>query len=353
MTFRQLYDAETSTYTYLLADDETKEAILIDPVLEKSDRDLQLLQEFGFTLKATLETHVHADHVTGASLLREKLGSQAIVGVDAGDACSCADRYVAEGELIQFGKRSLKVIQTPGHTNGCISFYDEEGQRVFTGDALLIRGCGRTDFQQGDPKKLYHSVRNQLLQLPEETLVYPGHDYQGRTVSSVKEEKAHNGRLRDGISEEQFVEIMANLKLAKPKHIDRAVPANQRCGIERQDGEQTPWAPLVKSPEGVDEVEPLWLQNHLGEVTVLDVREDYEIHSELGHISGIVHVSLGQVPQALDKLPKDGKIVVVCRSGARSGRAMLFLKQQGYEKVASLRGGMLSWNSQRLPVVAA
>jgi glyoxylase-like metal-dependent hydrolase (beta-lactamase superfamily II)/rhodanese-related sulfurtransferase len=346
MTFRQLIDSDTSTYTYLLADDATREAILIDPVLEKAERDQKQIEELGFQLVATLETHVHADHLTGASLLKEKFGSQTIVGVDAGDACGCADRRVKEGDTIQFGSRTLKVLQTPGHTDGCLSFYDEQEGRVFSGDALLIRGCGRTDFQQGSPDKMYDSVRNKLLALPESTQIYPAHDYQGRTVSSVLEEKRYNARLRDGISLEQFREIMQNLKLARPKQIDRAVPANQRCGIERQDGTPSEWAPVVNSPQGVDELEPDWVVNHQEKVLLLDVRETHELSGELGKIEGITHIALGELPQKVELLPKGAPIVVICRSGARSGNATLFLQSQGFTQVASMRGGMILWNQK-------
>ena len=228
MIFRQLFDPDTSTYTYLLADSATREAVLIDTVREQAQRDAQVIQELGLTLRFTLETHVHADHITAASLLRLQLGSQSVVGAAAG--VSCADRALRDGEELRVGGFVLRALATPGHTNGCTSYYCPSAGMAFTGDALLIRGCGRTDFQQGDARKLFHSVRERLFALPDETLLYPGHDYRGRTVTTVAEEKRWNPRLGLAKSEEEFVAIMAALKLDYPKRMDESVPANLLCG---------------------------------------------------------------------------------------------------------------------------
>ena len=228
MIFRQLFDPETSTYTYLLADEATRDAVLIDPVREQVARDAQLVRELGVTLRFTLETHVHADHITGASLLRDELGSRAAVGAAAG--VTGADRALADGEELRVGSLSLRAIATPGHTNGCTSYSLASARMAFTGDALLIRGCGRTDFQQGDSRKLFRSVRERLFSLPDETLLYPGHDYRGRTVSTVAEEKRWNPRLGLAKSESEFVAIMAALELDYPKRMDESVPANLLCG---------------------------------------------------------------------------------------------------------------------------
>ncbi len=227
MIFHQLFEPETSTFTYLLADPDTHEALLIDPVLEEVERYVALLAELGLTLRYTVETHVHADHVTAGGALRERLGSRSVVHADGGAAC--ADRLVRDGDVVAVGGVRLEVRETPGHTDGCVSYV--MGDRVFTGDALLIGGCGRTDFQGGDAGKLYDSLHRQIFSLPPETLVYPGHDYKGRTVSTVGEELANNARLGAGRTRAAFVELMANLKLAYPKQIDRAVPANLACGI--------------------------------------------------------------------------------------------------------------------------
>lgn len=230
MIFRQLFEPVSSTYTYLLADPLTREALLIDPVAEEVDSYARLLDDLDLKLVYTLETHVHADHVTAGGSLRARFGSKTVVQANAGAAC--ADVLVKDGEHIHLGSIDLEVRQTPGHTDGCVSFVGSD--RVFTGDALLIGGCGRTDFQQGDAGRLFDSLHTQIFTLPSDTLVYPGHDYNGRTVSTVKEELAKNARLGGGKTREQFIEIMAGLKLAYPKQIDRAVPANQRCGIEVQ-----------------------------------------------------------------------------------------------------------------------
>lgn len=228
MLFRQLYDSESSTYTYLLADEESGEAVIIDPVLEKVDRDLQLIEELGLKLIHSIETHVHADHITASSVLRERTGCTSILSANAG--VGCADRLVKDGDTIRFGKHELRVLETPGHTNGCLSFVSGDGRMVFTGDALLIRGTGRTDFQQGDSRQLYRSVTEKLFKLPDATLVYPGHDYKGLTVSTIGEERKINPRLGAGKSEVDYVSIMENLGLPYPRKIDVALPANLQCG---------------------------------------------------------------------------------------------------------------------------
>jgi glyoxylase-like metal-dependent hydrolase (beta-lactamase superfamily II) len=226
MLFRQLFDRDSCTYTYLLADEQ--QAVLIDPVLGQVDRDAQILAELSLELLFTLETHIHADHITGAAMLRDRLGSQTVVS-EAGEA-ECADRAVNHGDEIRFGGRHLSILATPGHTSTCVSYLLDDKSMVFTGDALLVRGCGRTDFQCGDSATLYQSVHSQILTLPARCRVYPGHDYQGRTMTTVAEELTHNPRLGGGRTVDQFIEIMDQLNLAQPAKIDIAVPANQKCG---------------------------------------------------------------------------------------------------------------------------
>jgi glyoxylase-like metal-dependent hydrolase (beta-lactamase superfamily II) len=223
MIFRQLFDPQSSTYTYLLADAATREALLIDPVFEQARRDAALVEELGLKLAWTLETHVHADHITGAWLLREKLGSK--IAVSKAGGAEGADRYLAPNEEILFGSRSLFAVATPGHTNGCMTYVLDDRTMAFTGDALLIRGCGRTDFQQGNARTLFRSVRDQIFSLPDDCIVYPGHDYRGLTMTSVGEEKLYNPRLAESIGEGDFVGYMEHLGLAHPKQMDLAVPA--------------------------------------------------------------------------------------------------------------------------------
>lgn len=224
MLFRQLFDAETWTYTYLIADETTREAALIDPVAEQVERDLKVVRELGLKLVLVLETHVHADHVTGAGRLRELTGARVAASPSG---APCVDRQVREGEELALGSLRIQVLATPGHTDDSLSYL--VGPKLFTGDALLIRACGRTDFQNGDAGQLYDSITQRLFTLPEETEVYPGHDYAGLTMSTIGEEKRHNPRLA-GKSREEFITFMNNRKLEPPKKLDIAVPANRACG---------------------------------------------------------------------------------------------------------------------------
>ena len=230
MIFRQLFEPQSSAYTYLVACEETGEAVLIDPVLETVERDLALLAELGLTLKYTMETHIHADHVTGAARLRDETGSQA--GVPEKSGADHVDVPIREGEPVTIGTLRLEPLYTPGHTDDHHAYLlrGADGDRVFTGDALMIDGCGRTDFQNGDAATLYRSVHGKLFALPDDTLVFPGHDYQQRRVSSIGQERARNPRLGGGKTVEEFVAIMEGLNLPRPKKMDVAVPANRDFG---------------------------------------------------------------------------------------------------------------------------
>lgn len=230
MIFRQLFEPQSSAYTYLLGCEESGEAALIDPVLETVERDLQLLRDLRLSLRYTIETHIHADHVTGAAQLRERTGCKAAVPEKSG--ADHADLAVREGEPIGIGSLRLDPLYTPGHTDDHHAYLlDRPGAaRVFTGDALLIDGCGRTDFQNGDAATLYRSVHEKIFSLAPDTLIYPGHDYQDRWVSSVRQERARNPRLGGGTTLEEFVAIMKRLNLPPPSKMDIAVPANRGCG---------------------------------------------------------------------------------------------------------------------------
>jgi sulfur dioxygenase len=353
MIFRQLFDPQSSTYTYLLADSATREAVLIDPVFEHARRDAALVEELGLQLRFTLETHVHADHVTGASLLKRRLGSRIALSRDSG--AEGGDRYLADGDLIAFGMRTLEARATPGHTQGCIAYVRDDCLMAFTGDALLIRGCGRTDFQQGSARRLFRSVRERLFSLPDDCLVYPGHDYRGLACSSIGEEKKYNPRLAEGIGEDDFVGYMTNLGLAHPKLMQVAVAANLRCGRpEKEDAAaarmaDADWAPLSYTFAGIWEIQPQWLEENLARVQVVDVREPEEFTGSLGHIAGAKLIPLGSLMKSKEQLQKSEPIVVVCRSGARSAQASVLLRDAGFARVANLAGGMLRWRAQRHP----
>ncbi|HKP56149.1 MAG TPA: MBL fold metallo-hydrolase [Polyangiales bacterium] len=354
MLLRQLFDLDSSTYTYLLADEQSRKALIIDPVFEQFGRDRKLIEELELQLSYVLETHVHADHVTAGSLLRQQFGAQTVVSERAG--VICADRQVKHGDMIEFGSCRLQVRETPGHTAGCLSFVCEQPRLAFTGDALLIRGCGRTDFQGGDSATLYASVHTQLFSLPDETLIYPAHDYTGRSASSVREEKRHNPRLGQGKSRDDFIAIMHGLALPYPRKIDAALPANTRCGdsvdplASVSADPDTSWAPLTRSAAGMPEVAADWLRDHAASVFVIDVREPDEYRGALGHLAGAELVPLGSLIGAAASFPRDRPIVAVCRSGGRSSRAALELLRLGFARVASLRGGMLEWNARALPI---
>ena len=352
MIFRQLFDPQSSTYTYLLADSLTREAVLIDPVFEHARRDAALIGELEVKLLFTLETHVHADHVTGASLLKRRLESRIALSKESG--AEGADRYLADGDVIAFGMRTLEARATPGHTSGCMSYVLDDRSKAFTGDALLIRGCGRSDFQQGSAPLLFQSVRERLFSLPDDCLLYPGHDYRGITASSIGEEKKYNPRLALTIGEADFVGYMTNLGLAHPKLMDVAVPANLRCGRPEKDDmtdtADTDWAPLAMTFAGIWELQPDWVAENPGRAQVLDVREPNEFTGALGHIAGAKLIPLGSLLSSTEQLSKEQPVVVVCRSGARSAQATVLLKNAGFAKVANLAGGMLRWRAQHLPV---
>ena len=351
LIFRQLLDPQSSTYSYLLGDPRSREAVLIDPVFEQARRDAALVAELELKLLATLDTHVHADHVTGAWLLKQQCGSAIIVS--AASSAEGADRYLEHCERVNFGARYLEVRATPGHTAGCVTYVLDEESMAFTGDCLLIRGSGRTDFQQGDPRAMYRSVRSQILTLPPGCLLYPAHDYRGLTVTSVAEERRFNPRLGGEIGEGDFVGYMNNLGLPHPKLIDIAVPANLRCGRPAQDGAlpaEPGWAPLTFTFAGIWEIQPDALEERAAGIQIVDVREPNEYHGALGRIHGAKLIPLGMLAARAGELARDRPVVAVCRSGARSAQASVLLQRAGFNAVANLAGGMLRWRAEGHPV---
>lgn len=354
LVFRQLFDPTSSTYTYLLGD--AGEAVIIDPVFENERRDVALLRELGLRLVATLDTHVHADHVTGAWLLKARCGSRILLSEAA--AAANADQLLKHGDRVPFGGRHLEVRATPGHTSGCLTYVLDDHTMAFTGDSLLIRGCGRTDFQQGSPQALYRSVREQILSLPPACLLYPGHDYRGLTVTSVAEEKRFNPRLGGDVDVADFAGYMNNLGLPHPKLMDIAVPANLRCGRPEGDAalpQEPSWAPLTCTFGGIWEIQPTALQerragNQAGEIQIVDVREPHEFTDALGHIHGAQLLPLSQLAARAGEIDRTRPVVAVCRSGARSAQATVLLQKSGFTQVANLAGGMLRWRGESLPV---
>lgn len=320
MIFRQLYDKESSTYTYLLADEDSKEGLIIDSVKENLERDLQVISELGIKLLYTIETHIHADHITATKQISERTGAKTVAPQAA--AVPCADILIKDGDTLNFGKHQLRAIYTPGHTNTCTSYLVED--RVFTGDALFVRGAGRTDFQSGSASALYASIRNKLYNLPDTTLVYPGHDYKGRTVTSIGEEKLFNPRINIRTTEDDFVQTMSELKLANPQRIHEAVPANLKCGQESG------------------------RENTLAEQVYIDVRSQDEHLS--GTIPGALCIPHEKIVDNLALIPKDREVVLFCRSGKRSAKALEELRKLGYTNVSEVEGGFAAWVESGKPV---
>lgn len=340
--FYQLFEQESSTYTYLIADPATKEAALIDSVIETMDRDLKLIDELGLKLKYVLDTHVHADHITAAGEIRKRSGAQS--AISEGAHVECADLILKDGQELFLGNKKIKVLATPGHTDSCLSFLFED--RVFTGDALLIRGNGRTDFQQGSADKLYESIHQKLFKLPDTTQVYPCHDYKGQTKSSIGLEKKFNPRVGMNKTKSEFVKVMSELKLADPKKIHEAVPANMSCG---KISKSPALAPTIN--DGVPEVTVTEVHAVLGKVRLIDVRRADEFNGELGHIQGAELVTLGpNLMQFLEDGDRSQEIVFVCLSGGRSGQAASVSQRLGYKHTSNMLGGMIGWHEARLPV---
>ena len=343
MIFKQLFDPSSSTYTYLLADDASHEAVIIDPVIEQAERDVRLLREQGLKLKYSLETHVHADHVTGARALKQATGAQTAVARDC--HADGYDRLLSDGDVILFGSEEILVIATPGHTPGSVCYLWRD--RLFTGDTLLISGCGRTDFQNGSAEALWESVTGKLFRLDEQVLVYPGHDYKGRHVSTIGEEKQFNARFT-GKTREEFLSIMANLNLAMPKRIHEAVPANLEGG-----GSPAPIAASAQ-PAAVEisNVSPRQLADKAREAgaQLIDVRTPGEF--ETLRIPGSANIPLDRLEPAalLARLGPHAPVYCVCQTGTRSQIAARLLREAGFQHVVHVDGGTNAWLAAGLPV---
>ena len=348
LLFRQLFDADTGTFTYLLADVPSRKGLLIDSVFEQHGRDLSLIRELGIDLVASIDTHAHADHVTGSWLMHEATGCA--IGLAAVARAESVTLPLAHGDRVAFGGRYVEVRATPGHTDGCLTFVLDDRSMAFTGDALLVRGCGRCDFQQGNAHTLWSSITEQILSLSDACLLYPGHDYTGRTVTSVAEEKAFNARLGGDATERDFVGHMENMKLPHPHKIAEALPGNLRSGKPREAGTIPAWAPLSRSYAGLPELSPAWVVAHQSDVTVLDVRSAEEFEGPDGRVAGSLLIPLPELESRSSEIPTDRPLVVVCHSGSRSALATQQLLKAGREQVANLRGGLSRWAAEGYPL---
>ena len=337
MIFRQLFDSVSSTYSYVLASRKGGEALIVDPVLEKVDRYIQLLNELDLRLVKAVDTHLHADHVTGLGALRDRTLCVTVMGEQT--KADVVSMRVGDGETVDIEGLQLDAIYTPGHTDDSYSF--TMADRVFTGDTLLIRGTGRTDFQNGDAREQYDSIFNRLLKLPEDTFVYPAHDYKGETVSTIAEERAFNPRLQVKTVDE-YVELMSNLHLPDPKMMDIAVPANARVGLAQDEIASRGWA--------VQASELSSLVNRR-DVAIVDLREGRE-RAKYGEIPSSLHVPYASIADALKaggvlrELGATKSLVFYCAFGERSAMAVQLAQEAGLKSARHLHGGFWHWQNK-------
>ena len=343
MIFRQLFDSASCTYSYLLASRTGGEALILDPVLEKVDRYLQLVRELELRLVKAVDTHLHADHITGLGALRDKTHCITVMGEQT--KADVVSMRLADGDKLTIEGLALHVIYTPGHTDDSYSFIMPD--RVFTGDTLLIRGTGRTDFQNGDSRQQYDSIFNRLLKLPDTTLVYPAHDYKGDTVSTIGEEKAYNPRLQVK-SIDEYVELMCNLKLANPKMMDVAVPANMKVGLHQEEVARRGWALSAQQAKAL-----------IGrpDVALVDLRERSE-RERHGIIPGSLHVpypalleSIGTGGMLNELVKSTGKrLLFYCAFGERSAMAVQAAQDTGVASACHIHGGIDAWKHANGPL---
>ena len=326
----QWFDSESSSFTYLLIDEATREAVLIDPVDTQLDRDLAALQQHKVQLKWVIETHAHADHITSAGKIIEHTGAQAAVPMGCG--IQSAARQLQEGDTIAFGGESIKAIHTPGHTAGSMTYLWRDN--AFTGDTLLIDGCGRTDFQSGSADALYTSVTERLFTLAPDTVVWPGHDYKGRTQSTIGHEKANNSRLAHKTRAE-FIALMAALNLPRPRRIDEALPANLWLGIQHHAGAVDDDAPRV-STEYAGDLSPelAWRWWQTGKAVLVDIRTQAE-REWVGFVPDAPHVPWKQWPGMAVSADFDGQIKVL--AAATGDKPLLMLCRSGIRSIASAK----------------
>jgi glyoxylase-like metal-dependent hydrolase (beta-lactamase superfamily II)/rhodanese-related sulfurtransferase len=351
LLFRQLFDGDTGTFTYLLADVRSRQGLLIDAVFEQHDRDLALIRELDIDLVACLDTHAHADHVTGSWLMHAATGSA--IGLAAAVGAEYVSLPLRHGDRVPFGERAVEVRATPGHTDGCLTYVLDDQAMAFTGDAVLVRGCGRCDFQQGNAHTLWTSITGQILSLPEACLLYPGHDYTGRSVTSVAEEKVFNARLGGNATERDFVGHMEAMKLPHPHKIAEALPGNMRSGKPRELAAVPAWAPLTRSYAGLPELTPAWVVAHQSDLTVLDVRSAEEFNGPDGRVAGSLLIPLPELEGRSSEIPTGRPLVVVCHSGSRSALATQQLLKAGHAQVANLHGGLSRWAAEGFPLDGA
>ena len=343
MIFRQLFDSTSGTYTYLLASRPGGEALIIDPVLERVDRYLQLVRELDLKLVKAVDTHLHADHVTGLGALRDRTHCITVMGEQS--HADVVSMRVAEGDRIAIEGVNLEVMYTPGHTDDSYSF--RLSDRVFTGDTLLIRGTGRTDFQNGDPRAQYDSIFNKLMKLPDDTLVYPAHDYKGETVSTIGEEKFFNPRLKVK-SIDEYVDVMNNLNLPNPKMMDVAVPANMHVGLRQEEIARKGWA--------LSAAEAIALCGRPG-VAMIDLREQGE-REKHGVIPGSLHTAYADLKENVcaggmlhELATATGKrVVFYCAFGERSAMAVQAAQDAGLTSACHIEGGINAWKKADGPL---